>query len=79
MGWWGLGFGVSLELAPLAGQLLFCRDLGNKGISGVAILDTDNDGRNDILTFGRHLDIYTLLPPETATAPSLNCWASLSE
>ena len=43
---------------------LFSRDLGNKEMSGVAILDTDNDGRNEIVGFGSPLDLYTLLASE---------------
>jgi tetratricopeptide (TPR) repeat protein len=59
-----------LIIAP-SGKLLFSRELENREMSGVAILDTDNDGRNDILTFGREMDIYTLLhlTPFGTTAP----------
>jgi hypothetical protein len=83
MGWdggvWGVRSGASLEPAPLPGQLLFCRDVVNKEMSGVVILDTDNDGRNYILTFGREMDLYTLLPAEGASAPSPNYRALRSE
>jgi hypothetical protein len=37
---------VLLIIAP-SGELLFSRELGNKGIAGVAILNTDKAGRSE--------------------------------
>ncbi len=52
----------SLLIMDRGGNLVFSGDLKGRRANGVLVLDADNDGQNEILTFGSHMDLYALVP-----------------